>query len=115
MIFVGGGALDAAAEVRALAERLTAPVVSYRRGRVLDDRHQLSHSLPGGHAPGRRPTSCSPSARGCNCRSAPWGTDDNLKLIKIDIDREDDRIRAPEIGLVGDAAVVLGRMEQHSR
>ena len=40
VIFVGGGALDAAAEVRALAERLTAPVVSYRRGRgVLDDRH----------------------------------------------------------------------------
>src|SRR5262245_53413540 len=51
VIFVGGGALDAAAEVRALAERLTAPVVSYRRGRgVLDDRHPLSQLLPGGHA-----------------------------------------------------------------
>ena len=44
-------ALDAADEVRALAERLGAPVVSYRRGRgVLDDRHPLAHALPGGHA-----------------------------------------------------------------
>src|SRR5882672_4562090 len=40
VIFVGGGANDAAAEVRALAERLTAPVVAYRRGKgVLDQRH----------------------------------------------------------------------------
>ena len=51
VIFVGGGALEAAAEVRALAERLTAPVVAYRRGKgVLDDRHPLSHAFPGGHA-----------------------------------------------------------------
>src|SRR5262249_56420936 len=42
VIFVGGGALDAAAEVRELAERLGAPVVAYRRGKgVLDDRHPL--------------------------------------------------------------------------
>src|SRR5262245_10390473 len=51
MIFVGGGALEAAAEVRALAELLTAPVVSYRRGKgALDDRHPLSLPFPGGHA-----------------------------------------------------------------
>ena len=51
VIFVGGGANEAAAEVRALAERLTAPVVAYRRGKgVLDERHPLSHALPGGHA-----------------------------------------------------------------
>src|SRR5262249_18896009 len=51
VIFVGGGAFDAAAQVRALAERLGAPVVAYRRGKgVLDERHPLSHVLPGGHA-----------------------------------------------------------------
>src|SRR5206468_11015965 len=51
VIFVGGGAIDASAEVRALAERLSAPVVGYRRGKgVLDERHLLSHVLPGGHA-----------------------------------------------------------------
>src|SRR5262245_61374131 len=33
LIFVGGGALDASAEVQALAERLAAPVIGYRRGK----------------------------------------------------------------------------------
>ena len=50
LIFVGGGANDAANEVRALAEQLSAPVVAYRRGKgILDERHPLSHVLPGGH------------------------------------------------------------------
>ena len=117
VIFVGGGALDAAAEVRALAERLTAPVVSYRRGRgVLDDRHQLSHLLPGGHALWKTADVVLAVGTRLQLPLSYWGTDDNLKLIKIDIDREElDRIRAPEIGLVGDAAAVLGRMEQHLR
>ncbi len=117
VIFVGGGALDAAAEVRALAERLTAPVVSYRRGRgVLDDRHQLSHLLPGGHALWKTADVVLAVGTRLQLPLSYWGTDDNLKLIKIDIDRDElDRIRAPEIGLVGDAAAVLGRMEQHLR
>jgi acetolactate synthase-1/2/3 large subunit len=51
LIFVGGGAYDAAAEVQALAERLTAPVVGFRRGKgVLANRHVPSLPLPGGHA-----------------------------------------------------------------
>ena len=117
VIFVGGGALDAAAEVRALAERLTAPVVSYRRGRgVLDDRHQLSHLLPGGHALWKTADVVLAVGTRLQLPLSYWGTDDNLKLIKIDIDRDElDRIRAPDIGLVGDAAAVLGRMEQHLR
>ena len=117
MIFVGGGALDAAAEVRALAERLTTPVVSYRRGRgVLDDRHQLSHLLPGGHALWKTADVVLAVGTRLQLPLSYWGTDDNLKLIKIDIDRDElDRIRAPEIGLVGDAAAVLGRMERHLR
>ena len=117
VIFVGGGALDAAAEVRALAERLTAPVVSYRRGRgVLDDRHQLSHLLPGGHALWKTADVVLAVGTRLQLPLSYWGTDDNLKLIKIDIDRDElDRIRAPEIGLVGDAAAVLGRMERHLR
>src|SRR5581483_9546568 len=48
VIFIGGGTNEAVAEVRALAEQLTAPVVAYRRGKgVLDERHVLSHVLPG--------------------------------------------------------------------
>src|SRR5436190_8450528 len=51
LIFVGGGAQDAAQEVRALAEKLGAPVAAYRRGKgVMDDRHPLAQTLAGGHA-----------------------------------------------------------------
>jgi acetolactate synthase-1/2/3 large subunit len=43
-----------------------------------------------------------------------WGIDDKLKIIKIDIDpAEMDRIRTPEIGLVGDAPRVLARLVAH--
>ncbi|ETX08240.1 MAG: hypothetical protein ETSY2_06515, partial [Candidatus Entotheonella gemina] len=50
LIVVGGGALDASEEVKALAELLQAPVVALRNGRgVLDNRHELSHTLPAGH------------------------------------------------------------------
>jgi acetolactate synthase-1/2/3 large subunit len=47
VIFVGGGALDASSEVRALAERLNAPVGLPAAQGVLDNRHVLSHALTG--------------------------------------------------------------------
>jgi acetolactate synthase I/II/III large subunit len=63
---------------------------------------------------GQRPTSCSPSARGCSFPLSSWGTDDKLTLIKVDIDRDEiDRICTPQIGLVGDAAPVLARLVEH--
>jgi acetolactate synthase-1/2/3 large subunit len=43
-----------------------------------------------------------------------WGTDDKLKIIKIDIDpAELDRLRKPEIGLVGHSTAVLRRLTEH--
>jgi acetolactate synthase I/II/III large subunit len=115
VIFVGGGALDAADEVRALAERLGAPVVSYRRGRgVLDDRHPLSQLLPGGHALWAKADVVLAVGTRLQLPLSAWGTDDKLTLIKVDIDRDElDRIRTPRIGLVGDAAAVLARLAQH--
>jgi acetolactate synthase I/II/III large subunit len=42
MIWVGGGALHAGTEILALAEKIGAPVVSFRGGRgIVDDRHAL--------------------------------------------------------------------------
>jgi acetolactate synthase I/II/III large subunit len=115
VMFVGGGALDAADEVRALAERLGAPVVSYRRGRgVLDDRHPLSQLLPGGHALWAKADVVLAVGTRLQLPLDAWGTDDKLALIKVDIDRDElDRIRAPRIGLVGDAAAVLARIALH--
>src|ERR1700757_3149807 len=45
LIFVGGGALDAGEEVRATAEILQAPVISFSGGKgIVSDRHYLAQS-----------------------------------------------------------------------
>ncbi len=115
VIFIGGGANDAAAEVRALAERLTAPVVAYRRGKgVLDERHPLSHVFVGGHRLWRNADVVLAVGTRLQLPISAWGVDDKLTIIKVDIDpAEMDRLRKPEMGLVGDAAAVLRRITAH--
>jgi acetolactate synthase-1/2/3 large subunit len=115
VIFVGGGALDASAEVQALAERLSAPVVGFRRGKgVLDNRHVLSHALPGGHALWAKADVVLAVGTRMFLPLSGWGTDDKLKIIKVDIDpAEFDRTRAPVSALTGDAAAILRRLDQH--
>ena len=100
VIFVGGGANEAVDEVRALAERLSAPVVAYRRGKgVLDERHPLSHVLPGGHALWAKADVVLAVGTRLQIPLNAWGIDDKLKIIKVDVDPEEmDRIRKPEIG-----------------
>ena len=47
MIWVGGGAAHASAEILALAEKIGAPVVSFRGGRgIVSDRHALGLTVP---------------------------------------------------------------------
>jgi acetolactate synthase-1/2/3 large subunit len=115
VIFVGGGALEAADDVRALAERLSAPVVAYRRGKgILDERHPLSHGLPGGHALWAKADVVLAVGTRLQIPITAWGTDDKLKIIKIDVDpAEIDRLRKPEIGLVGHSTAVLRRLAEH--
>jgi acetolactate synthase-1/2/3 large subunit len=115
VIFVGGGANEAAAEVRALAERLTAPVVGYRRGKgVLDERHVLSHTLPGGHALWAKADVVLAVGTRLQLSINSWGVDDKLTIIKIDVDpAEMERIRKPEIGIVGHSVRVLARLVEH--
>jgi acetolactate synthase-1/2/3 large subunit len=115
VIFVGGGANEAAAEVRALAERLSAPVVGYRRGKgVLDERHVLSHVLPGGHALWAKADVVLAVGTRLQIPLNAWGVDDKLTIIKIDVDPDEmERIRKPEIGLVGRSATILKRLTEH--
>jgi acetolactate synthase-1/2/3 large subunit len=114
VIFIGGGALDAGPQVRGLAERLSAPVVAYRRGKgVLDERHPLSHVLPGGHALWAKADVV--LAVGTRIQlPLSWGTDDKLKIIKVDVDPDEiERLNKPEMGIVGDSVRVLGRLSEH--
>ena len=115
LIFVGGGALDASAEVRALAERLAAPVIGFRRGKgVLDNCHALSLPLPGGYALWAKADVVLAVGTRMFLPLSAWGTDDRLKIIRIDIDpTEFGRMRVPATGLAGDAAAILRRLDQH--
>jgi len=117
LIFVGGGALDAAPQVRALAERLGVPVATYRRGKgVMDDRHPLAHIVTGGHELWKTADVVLAVGTRLQWPSVVWGTDDKMTIIKVDADpAEMDKVRTPEIGLVGDAAAVLARINDHLR
>src|SRR5947207_1608918 len=115
VIFVGGGAIDASAEVRALAERLSAPVVGYRRGKgVLDERHLLSHVLPGGHALWAGADVVLAVGTRLQIPVNAWGIDDKLAIIKIDVDASEmERVCKPAIGILGRAQAVLKRLANH--
>jgi acetolactate synthase-1/2/3 large subunit len=117
LIFVGGGALDASKEVRALADRLGAPVATYRRGKgVMDDRHPLAHIVTGGHELWKTADVVLAVGTRLQWPSVVWGVDDKMTIIKVDADpAEMDKVRTPEIGLVGSAAAVLARINEHLR
>jgi acetolactate synthase-1/2/3 large subunit len=114
VVFVGGGALEAVPQVRALAERLTAPVVAYRRGKgVLDERHPLSHGLPGGHALWAKADVV--LAVGTRLQlPLTWGTDEKLQIIKVDVDPDEiGRLHQPDLSIIGHSARVLSRLTEH--
>ena len=110
LIVVGGGALDASEEVRTLAELLQAPVVAFRNGRgILDNRHELSHTLPAGHVLWRDADVVLAIGTRLQPQQMAWGLDDQIEIVRVDIDPEEiDRIAKPAVSIVGDAAPVLG-------
>lgn len=120
LIVVGGGAQDASAEVRQIAEMLQAPVVSYRTGKgVLDSRHELSQCFTAGHR--LWPTTDVVFGIGTRLQAyqTDWGVDDDLKIVHLDIDpTKVGRIRKPTVGIVADAAeglrALLNELPHHN-
>ncbi len=112
MIYVGGGALEAAPAIRQLAELLSAPVVSFRAGRgVMPDAHPLGLTLPVGHRIWRQVD----VVVGIGSRMLEplrhWGTDGDLKVIRIDLDEEEiQRLGRPEVSLCCDAVCALNAL-----
>jgi acetolactate synthase I/II/III large subunit len=109
MIYVGGGAVDAAPEVRALAELLNAPVVAFRSGRgIVSDAHPLGLSLPAGH----RLWPEVDVVIGIGTRMMEplrhWGADADLKVVRIDVDAEElTRYGEPTVAIHGDSRQVV--------
>jgi acetolactate synthase-1/2/3 large subunit len=118
MIWVGGGALDAGAEITRLAEMLQAPVVSFRTGAgVIDMRHYLAQRMTGAYTLWKD----ADVVIGIGTRlhaQLDWGTDDAMKIIHLDIDpTRPGRIRRPDVALIADAkegvAAIIGRIGRH--
>jgi acetolactate synthase-1/2/3 large subunit len=112
LIMVGGGALDASEEVRAVAELLQAPVGTYRAGRgVLDSRHPLSVNLPLAHRFWAKADAVLAVGTRLQAPLQVWGVDDGLKIVRIDADAAElARIRPPAVGIAAKAHAALARL-----
>jgi acetolactate synthase-1/2/3 large subunit len=121
LIIVGGGAQHASAEVTALAEMLGAPVVPYRMGHgVVDARNALSLPFPAGHKLWAQADVVLAIGSRLHSQLIGWGVDDDLKIVRIEIDPEEMvRHRARQTALLGDAADVtrqlLDRVARNNR
>ena len=122
MIVIGGGAVDASAELLELATMLQAPVVSFRSGRgVISDRHHLSQVLPAGYELWRTADVVLGIGSRMEQQLLHWKTAPGMKIIRVDIDADEfNRIEPPAVAIHGDAkaAVValtaaLGRATLH--
>ncbi|HYC13862.1 MAG TPA: thiamine pyrophosphate-dependent enzyme, partial [Stellaceae bacterium] len=109
LLIVGGGAMDAGAEIREIAERLQAPVIlSYSGKGAIDERHPLVVNNPTGHLLWGDADLVLAVGTRLQAQHVNWGIDERLKLIRVDIDpAEINRVRRPSLGIVGDARPVL--------
>jgi len=105
LIYVGSGAVEAGAEILALAELLQAPVVSYTGGKgIVSDRHYLAQNLLAGNTLWREADVVLAIGTRLNIPQTRWGLDADLSIIRIDVDPiEIGRVARPAIGLVVDA------------
>jgi acetolactate synthase I/II/III large subunit len=112
LLFVGTGAVGAAEEVLAIAEMLEAPVISFTGGKgIVSDRHYLAQSALAGHELWRETDVVLAVGTRLHQPQVRWGIDNELKLIRIDIDPiEITRIRRPSLGIVADAKPALAAL-----
>ena len=114
LIVVGSGAIEAGEEVLEIAEALQAPVLSKRSGKgIVSARHYLSANLPMGHALWAEADVVLAVGTRLKEQLTMWGTDDELKIIRIEIDPvEMNRIAIPDVGVVADAVSALKELQK---
>ena len=96
VIFVGGGAMDAGEEVRALSEALQAPVVASGRGRgILSSRHPFSHTYAAGEPLWEQADLAIAIGTRLTKPLIQWKNPDHLSLIRIDIAPQESGFLAP--------------------
>ena len=104
MLWVGGGALHASAEIRALAERIGAPVVSFRGGRgIVDDRHPLGLSIAAAYKLWPQTDLLVAFGTRLEVPTSRWGAiPAGLKIVRIDIDPAEMRRLRADVPIVAD-------------
>ncbi len=114
MIMVGSGAAHAAAEVRALAERLQAPVVSFRGGRgIVSDEHHLGFTCAAGFRCWPRTDVLIGIGSRLELQWFRWPDQpDGLKIVNIDIDPEQGERLKADIAIVGDARACAAELDK---
>jgi acetolactate synthase I/II/III large subunit len=112
LFFVGSGAQDVSDDVRALAELLEAPVVSYRTGRgVVDSRSYLSFVLPAARPLWRRSDVVLALGTTLRIPLQSWERVPGQKILRIDIDPASHAlIRKPDLALHGRLEDALPRL-----
>jgi acetolactate synthase-1/2/3 large subunit len=106
MIWVGGGALHAPAEIKALAERIGAPVVSFRNGRgIVDDRHPLGLTIAAGYRLWPGTDLVIAFGTRLEVPTMRWGKmPAGMKIARIDIDPAEMRRLKTDLAIVADSA-----------
>lgn len=107
MIFVGGGAVDASAEVAELAELLGAPVVALRNGRgIVGEDRELGVNIASGFPLWKDTDLLIGIGTRLEITGWRWGKSPaGLKTIRIDIDPVEARRYPSDIDITADASV----------
>ena len=112
MIMVGGGALDASAEITRLAEYLQAPVTAFRSGKgVVSDDSDFSVCMPAGYTLWKDADVLIAIGTRMELQLMRWGdmmrrftSIKGKKLIRIDIDPQEFSRVSADVAVLGDAA-----------
>jgi acetolactate synthase-1/2/3 large subunit len=123
MIYLGGGAKDAATEVRELAESLQAPVTASMSGKgVISDRSYLAQNrISARELWGEADAVLIIGTRMTGpVLMSNWPMSDGKKIIRIDIDPEQiERLLKPDVGIIADSGRCLNemirRVEKHNK
>ena len=109
LIVIGHGCVDAGAELLQVAQALQAPCTTLWSGKgIIDDRHYLSQPYGAGHQLWAVADVVLAVGTRLDIPQLQWGLDDDLKIVRIDIDAAQiSNIANPEIGIVADAKSAL--------
>jgi acetolactate synthase I/II/III large subunit len=112
MIVVGSGAVDAGDDLRAIAERLGAPVVSHLQGRgILDSRHLLSVGRPEAVRMWRDVDVILAVGTRFSSPRRRWGLGQEQRVVRIDFDPAQFRRGAPpDVAILADARAALAAL-----